>query len=204
MVALKAPARVLSAMSQTVNFQRFDIDGPVLIAPRRIADQRGFFSETFRADLLAANGIEATFVQDNHVHSGPRGVLRGLHFQLAPAVQGKLVRVTRGLILDVCVDLRDGSPTFGQHLAVELSAANWRQLWVPIGFAHGYVTLEADTEVLYKTTDYYAPQLERSLAWDDPALAIDWRLPRSEVTLSEKDRTQPRLADLGVVFPRRL
>ncbi len=189
-------------MSQTVDFQRFDIDGPVLIAPRRIADQRGFFSETFRADLVAANGIEATFVQDNHVRSGPRGVLRGLHFQLAPAVQGKLVRVTRGLILDVCVDLRDGSPTFGQHLAVELSAANWRQLWVPIGFAHGYVTLEADTEVLYKTTDYYAPQLERSLAWDDPALAIDWRLPRSEVTLSEKDRTQPRLADLGVVFPR--
>lgn len=184
-----------------MDFQRFDIDGPVLITPRRIADHRGFFSETFRADLLAANGIDAAFVQDNHVHSASRGVLRGLHFQVPPRAQGKLVRVARGAILDVCVDLRHGSPTFGKHLAVELSAANWRQIWVPIGFAHGYVTLEADTEVLYKSTDTYAPQHERSLAWDDPALAIDWRVSHSEVTLSEKDRTQPRLADLGVVFP---
>jgi dTDP-4-dehydrorhamnose 3,5-epimerase len=190
-------------MSQTVEFQRFDIDGPILIAPRRIADHRGFFSETFRADLLAASGIEAAFVQDNHVRSTARGVLRGLHFQIAPAAQAKLVRVVRGSILDVCVDIREGSPTFGRHVATELSAANWHQLWVPVGFAHGYVTLEADTEVLYKTTDYYAPQFERSLAWDDPALGIDWRVPRSDVTLSEKDRTQPRLADLGVVFPRR-
>jgi dTDP-4-dehydrorhamnose 3,5-epimerase len=184
-----------------VEFQRFDIDGPVLIAPRRIADHRGFFSETFRADLLAAHGIDAAFVQDNHVLSADRGVLRGLHFQVAPRAQGKLVRVGRGAILDVCVDLRDGSPTFGRHVATELSAADWRQIWVPVGFAHGYVTLEADTEVLYKTTDYYSVQHERSLAWDDPALAIDWRLPHGELTLSEKDRTQPRLADLGVVFP---
>jgi dTDP-4-dehydrorhamnose 3,5-epimerase len=190
-------------MGQTVEFQRFDIDGPVLIAPRRIADQRGFFSETFRADLLAAAGINATFVQDNHVRSEARGVLRGLHFQLAPAAQGKLVRVTRGAVLDVCVDVRQGSPTFGKQLSVELSAADWRQLWVPIGFAHGYVTLEEGTEVLYKTTDYYAPQLERGIAWDDPVLAIDWRVPRSDVTLSDKDRTLPRLADLGVVFPSR-
>jgi dTDP-4-dehydrorhamnose 3,5-epimerase len=185
-----------------VDFQRFDIDGPVLIAPCRIADQRGFFSETFRADLLAAAGIEATFVQDNHVRSEARGVLRGLHFQVAPAAQGKLVRVARGSVLDICVDLRDGSPTFGKCISVELSAANWRQLWVPVGFAHGYVTLEAGTEVLYKTTQYYAPQLDRGLAWDDPALAIDWRVPRGEVTLSEKDGKQPRLAELGVVFPR--
>lgn len=184
-----------------MEFQRFDIDGPVLIAPRRIADHRGFFSETFRADLLAAHGIDAAFVQDNHVLSADRGVLRGLHFQVAPRAQGKLVRVGRGAILDVCVDLRDGSPTFGRHVATELSAADWRQIWVPVGFAHGYVTLEADTEVLYKTTDYYSVQHERSLAWDDPALAIDWRLPHGELTLSEKDRTQPRLADLGVVFP---
>ena len=190
-------------MSQTVEFQRFDIDGPVLIAPRRIADQRGFFSETFRADLLAAAGIEATFVQDNHVRSEARGVLRGLHFQLAPSAQGKLVRAARGAVLDVCVDMRQGSPTFGRHLSVELTAANWRQLWVPVGFAHGYVTLEEGTEVLYKTTDYYAPQLERGIAWDDPVLAIDWRVPRNEVTLSDKDRTLPRFADLGVVFPRR-
>jgi dTDP-4-dehydrorhamnose 3,5-epimerase len=185
-----------------VDFQRFDINGPVLITPRRHADHRGFFSETFRADLFAANGIDVTFVQDNHVRSAARGVLRGLHFQVPPRAQGKLVRVARGAILDVCVDLRDGSPTFGQHLALELSAANWQQMWVPIGFAHGYVTLEADTEVLYKTTDYYAPQHERGLAFDDPALAIDWRVPRNEQTLSDKDRRQPRLAELGVVFSR--
>lgn len=184
-----------------MDFQRFDIDGPVLITPRRFSDHRGFFSETFRADLLAANGIDAPFVQDNHVHSVARGVLRGLHFQIAPRAQGKLVRVSRGKILDVCVDLRHGSPTYGKHVAAELSGADWRQLWVPVGFAHGYVTLEADTEVLYKTTDTYAPQYERSLAWDDPALAIDWRVPHGEVTLSEKDRTQPRLQELGVVFP---
>lgn len=193
----------LFAMGLTVEFQRFDIDGPVLIAPRRIADHRGFFSETFRADLLAVEGVEASFVQDNHVRSEARGVLRGLHFQLAPGAQGKLVRVARGAVLDVCVDLRQGSATYGRHLSVELTAVNWRQLWVPVGFAHGYVTLEADTEVLYKTTDYYAPQLERGIAWDDPALAIDWRVPRGEVTLSDKDRALPRLADLGVVFPRR-
>lgn len=188
-------------MSQTVDFQRFDIDGLVLIAPGRIADHRGFFCETFRADQLAANGIDAAFVQDNHVRSAARGVLRGLHFQVSPHAHGKLVRVARGSILDVCVDLRHGSPTFGRHVAAELSEANWRQMWVPVGFAHGYVTLETDTEVLYKTTDYYAPQHERGLAWDDPALAIDWRVPPGELTLSEKDRKQPRLAELGVVFP---
>jgi dTDP-4-dehydrorhamnose 3,5-epimerase len=188
-------------MSQTVDFQRFDIDGVLLITPGRIADHRGFFSETFRADLLARNGVDAPFVQDNHVRSAAKGVLRGLHFQIPPRAQGKLVRVAKGSVLDVCVDIRAGSPTYGRHVAAELSAENWRQLWVPVGFAHGYVTLEADTEVLYKTTDYYSPQHERSLAWDDPALGIDWRISQSEVTLSEKDRKQPRLADLGAVFP---
>lgn len=184
-----------------MDFQRFDIDGVLLIAPVRITDHRGFFSETFRADLLAQNGVNAAFVQDNHAHSARRGVLRGLHFQLAPRAQGKLVRVTKGSILDVCVDIRAGSPTYGRHVAVELSAKNWRQLWVPIGFAHGYVTLEADTEVLYKTTDYYSPQHDRGLAWDDPALGIDWRMSHDDLTLSDKDRSHPRLADLGAVFP---
>ena len=182
-------------------FERFDINGVLLIAPRRIADHRGFFSETFRADLLAENGVIGPFVQDNHVRSASRGVLRGLHFQIPPRAQGKLVRVAKGSTIDVCVDIRAGSRTYGQHVAVELSAENWRQLWVPVGFAHGYVTLEADTEVLYKTTDYYSPQHEGSLAWNDPALGIDWRVAHDEVTLSEKDRSQPRLIDLGEVFP---
>ena len=124
-----------------------------------------------------------------------------MHFQLPPHAQGKLVRVTHGRILDVAVDIRNGSPTFGMHIAVELSAENWRQLWVPVGFAHGYLTLEKDTEVLYKTTDYYAPQSDRGIAWNDPALGIDWGIGPDEVTLSEKDRKQPPLANLGVVFP---
>lgn len=184
-----------------MEFQRFDIDGLVLITPRKIADARGFFSETYRADQAAAHGVPTGFVQENHAYSTQRGVLRGLHFQLPPHAQGKLVRVTRGSILDVAVDIRDGSPTFGRHVAVELSAENWRQFWVPAGFAHGYLTLEDDTEVLYKTTDYYAPQVDRGVAWNDPALGIDWGIAPNAVTLSEKDRKQPRLAEIGVVFP---
>lgn len=184
-----------------MEFQRFDIDGLVLITPRKIADARGFFSETYRADQAATHGVPTGFVQENHAYSTERGVLRGLHFQLPPHAQGKLVRVTRGRILDVAVDIRDGSSTFGRHVAVELSAANWRQLWVPVGFAHGYLTLEDDTEVLYKTTEYYAPQVDRGIAWNDPALGIDWGAAPDDVTLSEKDRKQPRLADIGVVFP---
>lgn len=184
-----------------MQIDRFDISGLLLITPNRISDSRGFFSETFREDFLMANGVRERFVQDNHVRSTELGVLRGLHFQLPPHAQGKLVRVTRGKILDVAVDIRDGSPTFGRHAAVELSAANWCQFWVPVGFAHGYLTLEDDTEVLYKTTDYYAPQADRGIAWNDPALDIDWGIAPDAVTLSEKDRKQPRLADLGVVFP---
>lgn len=184
-----------------MEFQRFDIGGPVLITPRKIADPRGFFSETYRADLAAAHGVPTNFVQENHAYSTQRGVLRGLHFQLPPHAQGKLVRVTRGRILDVGVDIRNGSPTFGRHIAVELSAENWRQLWIPVGFAHGYLTLEDETEVLYKTTDYYAPQVDRGIAWNDPALGIDWGVEPNAVTLSDKDRKQPRLADLGAVFP---
>jgi dTDP-4-dehydrorhamnose 3,5-epimerase len=184
-----------------VDFQRFDIEGLIVITPRKIADARGFFSETYRADQAAAHAVPTAFVQENHVYSTTRGVLRGLHFQVPPHGQGKLVRVTRGRILDVAVDIRDGSPTFGRHVAVELSAENWRQLWVPVGFAHGYLTLEDDTEVLYKTTDYYAPQADRGIAWNDPALGIDWGVAADAVTLSEKDRKQPRLGDIGVVFP---
>lgn len=180
--------------------ERLKIPDLVLVKPTKHGDHRGFFSETYRADVFDKFGVAASFVQDNHVFSAQRGVLRGLHFQLPPHPQGKLIRCTRGSILDVGVDIRSGSPTFGQHVAVELSAENWHQLWVPAGFAHGYVTLEDNCEVIYKVTDYYAPDCDRGISWDDPALAIDWRLPVAELILSEKDRRQPLLADLPPAF----
>jgi dTDP-4-dehydrorhamnose 3,5-epimerase len=133
--------------------ERFSIDGIVAIAPVKRGDSRGFFSETYRKDVFSAEGIGFDFVQDNHVYSSDRGVLRGLHFQTPPRAQGKLVRCVRGSILDVAVDIRQGSPTYGCNVAVELSADNWKQLWVPPGFAHGYVTLEPGCEVIYKVTD---------------------------------------------------
>ena len=170
------------------------------ISPTKHGDERGFFSEVYRYDALAGYGVDLHFVQDNHVLSVTRGVLRGLHFQLAPNAQGKLIRCTKGAILDVAVDIRRGSPTFARHVAVELSADNWRQVWVPPGFAHGYVTLEPNCEVIYKVTNYYDPASERGVAWDDPALDIDWRVPASELTISPKDRTNPILADLEAAF----
>jgi dTDP-4-dehydrorhamnose 3,5-epimerase len=184
----------------TMHVKKLTIPELLLVTPDKHGDQRGFFSETFRADILAAQGVKASFVQDNHVRSTQKGVLRGLHYQTPPHAQGKLVRCARGSILDVAVDIRDGSPTYRRHVAVELSASNWRQLWVPPGFAHGYVTLEDDCEVIYKTTDYYAPDCDRGIAWDDPALAIDWRIARADVVLSDKDRRQPRLQDATLAF----
>lgn len=172
-----------------------------LVTPRIHRDARGFFSETWSARDLATAGIDAVFVQDNHALSREQGVVRGLHFQIAPHAQGKLVRVVRGAIVDVAVDLRRGSATFGRHVAVELSAENWRQLWVPVGFAHGYATLTPDTEVVYKVTDYYAPAHDRGLLWNDPALAIAWPVDAAGAILSDKDRRQPRLADIGTPFP---
>ena len=183
-----------------MQIEALSIPEVLLISPTKHGDERGFFSEVYRQDGLAGYGVDLPFVQDNHVLSASRGVLRGLHFQLAPNAQGKLVRCTRGAILDVAVDIRHGSPTFGHHIAVELSLANWRQLWVPPGFAHGYVTLEPDCEVIYKVTSYYDPASERGLAWDDPALGIDWRVPVGQLTLSPKDRTNPILADLAPAF----
>jgi dTDP-4-dehydrorhamnose 3,5-epimerase len=198
-----ADIRKLGSQSQeekTMHVERLEIPDLLLVTPRKHGDQRGFFSETFRADVLAGAGVDASFVQDNHVHSTQKGVLRGLHFQAPPHAQGKLIRCTRGAILDVAVDIRVGSPTYGRHVAVELSATNWRQLWVPPGFAHGYVTLEDDCEVIYKVTDYYAPECDNGIAWDDPALAINWRLPAGEIILSDKDRKQPRLGDVQSTF----
>jgi dTDP-4-dehydrorhamnose 3,5-epimerase len=180
--------------------EQLDIPEVLLITPTRHLDSRGFFSEVFRRDAWTESGISAEFVQENHVHSASAGVLRGLHFQVGPNAQGKLVRCSRGAILDVAVDVRSGSPTFGQHVKAVLSAENWLQIWVPIGFAHGYVTLEPDCEVIYKTTAYYDPGAERGIAWDDPALGIDWRFAPSNLTLSAKDTRHPRLAEAEVSF----
>lgn len=184
-----------------MNFEALHIEDALLITPRRHSDSRGFFSETFRADAFGAHDLGAfRFVQDNHVHSALKGVLRGLHFQLHPHAQGKLVRCTRGSIFDVAVDIRFGSPTYGEHVGVELSVANWKQLWIPPGFAHGYVTLEEHCEVVYKVTDYYSPEHDRGIAWDDPTLAIEWPLSKAEVILSEKDRLLPRLSEISPTF----
>jgi dTDP-4-dehydrorhamnose 3,5-epimerase len=183
-----------------MQIDRFPIDGIFAIAQVKRGDARGFFSETYRKDLLAAEGITLEFVQDNHVYSAAAGVLRGLHFQTPPHAQGKLVRCIRGSVLDVSVDIRQGSPTYGQHVAVELSAEDWKQLWVPPGFAHGYLTLEANSEVFYKVTDYWAPECERGIAWNDPALGIDWRLPLADLILAEKDKKHPPLSEVEPVF----
>lgn len=167
-----------------------------IVTPKKFGDHRGFFSETWSRKGFAEAGLDLDFVQDNQSLSAPVGTLRGLHFQSPPFAQDKLVRVTRGRILDVAVDIRTSSPTFGKHVAVELSAENWKQLLVPVGFAHGFVTLEPDTEVLYKVTAPYAPENDHGLAFDDPALGIDWGLPLSDLTLSDKDRKHPRLAEM--------
>lgn len=169
------------------------------LSPVRIGDSRGFFSEVWNQRTFASVGIDVSFVQDNHIRSPRRGTLRGLHYQLPPAAQGKLIRVTRGAIFDVAVDIRRGSPTFGQHTAVVLSADNWHQLWIPAGFAHGYCTLEDDTEVQYKVTDFYSPAHELGIAWYDPSLAIAWPAD-IEVMLSERDRMLPHLAAQPDIF----
>ena len=174
-----------------------------IITPKKFGDHRGFFSETYnRRDWIEA-GIDLTFVQDNHSRSAAQGTLRGLHYQIAPMAQDKLVRVSRGAILDVAVDLRRDSPTFGQHVSEVISAGNWKQVLVPIGFAHGYVTLEPDTEVLYKTTDFYSVEHERGTIWSDPDLGIDWGIEEGQVILSEKDRLLPRLSDVTEFFEYR-
>ena len=179
---------------------RLAIPDVILVAPVRHQDPRGFFSETYSRRDLRDNGITVDFVQDNHSLSRPPGVVRGLHFQIEPAQQAKLVRVAQGAAFDVAVDLRHGSPTYGKWVAAVLSAENWHQLFIPAGFAHGFCTLQADTEVLYKTSDYYAPEHDRGVAWDDPDLAIEWPVARQDAVLSPKDASQPRLADLPRYF----
>ncbi|MEC7593399.1 MAG: dTDP-4-dehydrorhamnose 3,5-epimerase [Pseudomonadota bacterium] len=177
-----------------------DLPEVKILSPRKFGDARGFFSETYNRDAFAAAGLGHVFVQDNHSFSATPGTLRGLHFQLPPFAQDKLVRVTRGAIFDVAVDIRRGSPTFGRWVGAEISAENWNQIFVPVGFAHGFCTLAPDTEVIYKVTAPYAPESERGIAWDDSQLAIDWPLPVARPILSGKDGENPLLADSAEVF----
>jgi dTDP-4-dehydrorhamnose 3,5-epimerase len=177
-----------------------EIPAVKLLEPKKFGDHRGFFSEVYSRKALREVGIDLEFVQDNHSLSAQKGVVRALHYQLAPMAQDKLVRVVRGAILDVAVDIRKSSPTFGKHVSAVISAANWRQILVPIGFAHGFVTLEENTEVIYKVTNYYSPQHERGILWNDPQLAIDWGIDASTATLSDRDRNHRPFKDVAELF----
>ncbi len=183
-----------------MKIERLSIPDVLLLTPPRFADARGFFSETFNAARAREAGIAGEFIQDNHSFSAARFTIRGLHCQIAPHVQGKLVRCVRGAIFDVAVDLRPGSPSFGRHVSAELSAENWRQLWIPGGFLHGFCTLEPDSEVIYKVTAPYDRAAERGVIWNDPTLAIPWPAPAEAVVLSDKDRVLPPLAEIGSWF----
>jgi dTDP-4-dehydrorhamnose 3,5-epimerase len=163
------------------------LDGVMLITPHRFGDARGFFAETYNARFFAEAGIDTVFVQDNHSFSKNAGTVRGLHWQAPPKAQAKLVRCARGRLFDVAVDIRDGSKTFGQWIGHELSADNGRQVLIPKGFAHGFLTLEPETEIVYKCSDFYAPETEGALRWDDPSIGIDWPLKDLAPILSGKD-----------------
>jgi dTDP-4-dehydrorhamnose 3,5-epimerase len=171
-----------------------------LIATRRFGDDRGWFMETYAEAKWAELGVPCRFVQDNHSMSRPVGTIRGIHFQAPPHGQDKLVRCTRGAIMDYAVDLRKGSPTYGEHVAAKLSAENGDQLFVPVGFGHAFVTLEPDTEVMYKVSDIYAPQCDGGIRWDCPTIGIDWPLPPEGPTLSGKDVKLPTLAEFDSPF----
>ncbi len=183
-----------------MHFSPAILSGITLIEPRRHGDARGYFAETFRADRFTDEVGRYEFVQENESLSAQVGTIRGLHFQTDPFAQGKLVRCVQGALLDVAVDIRVGSPTFGQSIAVELSAENARQLWVPRGFAHGFCTLRPNTLLSYKVTAYYSAEHDKGLAWNDPAIGVEWPDCADPETLSAKDRIQPRLADLPACF----
>jgi dTDP-4-dehydrorhamnose 3,5-epimerase len=176
--------------------RKLEIDGLFELVPERFADERGFFCESYNRDALAQHGIHQQFVQDNHSLSRQRGVLRGLHFQVHPFAQAKLVRVMSGRIFDVAVDIRERSATFGQWTGLELSAALGNQMLIPGGFAHGFVTLEPDTEILYKVTAPYSKAHERGIRFDDPEIGIEWPLPATKFILSDKDRAAPTLREM--------
>lgn len=185
---------------QSMHIQALIIPDVKVLSPPKLGDRRGFFSEVYSRRTLADAGIGIDFVQDNHTSSTHAGTVRGLHFQTPPRAQDKLVRVVRGSVFDVAVDLRRSSPTYGRHASVVLTAAAWNQVLVPIGFAHGYMTLEPDSEVIYKVSDYYAPLHETGLLWNDPALGIRWPVPERDVVLSDRDRRLPALAGLETPF----
>ncbi len=179
-------------------FQPLDIPEVVVVRPQRLGDERGFFAETYRASVFAEAGIVGPFVQDNLARSGPR-VLRGLHFQLPPHAQGKLIQVVRGAVFDVAVDLRRASPTFGRWVGWELSAASGELLWVPPGFAHGYAVVGPDgADLTYKVTAEYRPELDRGVRWNDPDIGVAW--PLEEPVLSPRDLALPLLAELDTPF----
>jgi len=188
------------ARERNVEIEDAAIPAVKIVTPKKHGDARGFFSEVYKRSVFQDAGLDLEFVQDNHAFSAAVGTLRGLHFQTPPFAQDKLVRVARGRIFDVAVDIRRSSPTFGKYVAVELSAENWRQMLVPIGFAHGYVTLEPDTEVLYKTTAVYSPANDRGVAWDDPDIGVAWPLLPGGAVLSDRDRRLPRLNDAQELF----
>lgn len=185
--------------NKNMNVIKTEIDGVVIIEPRIFNDQRGYFFESFSERDFCKEVREVKFVQDNESKS-QYGVLRGLHFQKPPYCQSKLVRVIKGAVLDVAVDIRKGSPTFGKHVAVELTEDNHRQFFVPRGFAHGFSVLTPEVIFQYKCDNFYAPQSEGAIAWDDPDLGIDWGIPADKVILSEKDRHHPRLKDAEWLF----
>lgn len=171
-----------------------------VLVPRRFTDPRGLFCETYSRRTLASLGIDLDFVQDNHSISTERGVVRGLHFQLPPFAQAKLIRVVRGAVFDVVVDIRRDSPTFGRHASATLTADNWQQVFIPPGFAHGFCTLEPNTEVIYKVSNFYSPEHDRGLIWNDPEVGIKWPVAPAEARLSEKDLRHPRLHDARELF----
>jgi dTDP-4-dehydrorhamnose 3,5-epimerase len=183
-----------------MEFRKFDIEGLLEIRPRKISDERGYFSETFRLTAFVEQAPPVNFVQDNQSLSVRPGTLRGVHYQSPPAAQGKLVRCVAGSIFDVAVDLRVDAPTFGRWVSVVLSPEELNQLWVPAGFGHGFCTLEPNSIISYRVTDYYSPENDVGIAWDDPDLAIDWPAIADPDTLSARDRRQPAFAELPPYF----
>ena len=181
-------------------FERLQIPEVMVVKSTKHGDDRGFFSETYSGPIFSDNGINVTFVQDNHALSAQKGTVRGLHFQIPPFAQAKLVRVTRGSIFDVAVDVRIGSPTFGRYVSAEVSAESWNQIFIPVGFAHGLVTLEPNTEVIYKVSTLYSPEHDKGVLWNDPTLEIDWPMNAVDAILSDKDRSQPTFSELPAFF----